>query len=249
MKIEVNFGKKFLIFSFLIGLITVGFVGVYAYTPTVFGHSPNELDWNQAVRSNVFINGSEGIGTSTPGARLHINGTGFAGIFVENANKKFSFYANNYGNLIVGDEVAHIERIVVNGSTGNIGIGTSSPDQKLVVSGGIKAESLITTSGTVNSSQICLSGNCQTSWPSLNGGTLSYQNCGWVDGGNKPLPQWSLANCSAIGKTVAGFHFLKSNNEKENTEYEVTPNYVRARRLSDGSYMHAWGYCCNIVII
>jgi hypothetical protein len=77
-------------------------------------------------------------------------------------------------------------------------------------------------------------------------GTLTYKNCEWVDGGNKPLPQWSLANCSAIGKTVVGFHFLKSNNQEENTEYEVTPDYVRARRVSDGSYMHAWAYCCNI---
>ena len=77
---------------------------------------------------------------------------------------------------------------------------------------------------------------------------IQYQDCAWVDGGNKALPQWSLANCSAINKTVAGFHFLKSNNDRENTEYELTPDYVRARRSADGSYMHAWGYCCKIVI-
>ena len=224
MKIEVNLNRKFLVFGILIGLIILGFVGVYAYTPAVYGHSPNELDWTETVRSNVLINGSTGMGTGYPGAKLHINGTGYAGVFVENTGKKFSFYANNNGNLIIGDEVAGIARIIVNGTTGNVGIGTASPDQKLVVSGAVKATNIVATSG-VNASTICLAGDCQTSWPAGGGGgTVSYANCGWQS-------KYSCTDLTCV-ITCSGSKFVKG--------YKL--------RVSNSNVKEVHAYCCDIVV-
>ena len=64
MKIEVDLSRRFLVFSIVIGLIIVGFVGVYAYNsagtggnPAVFGHSVNEIDWKQKISGNISADG------------------------------------------------------------------------------------------------------------------------------------------------------------------------------------------------
>lgn len=95
-------------------------------------------------------------------------------------------------------------------------------------------------------SQICIGSTCKSSWPVISA-TLSYNNCEWIDGGVAARPKWSTAYCPS-GKNVSGSYFLKSNNTEENTEYEITPTYVRARRPNDGSNMQAKAYCCNIVV-
>ena len=63
MKIEVNIEKKH--FFILLGIILFFGTGmfVYAYTtdgsgnPSVMGHSPNEIDWNQQINNDLSVNG------------------------------------------------------------------------------------------------------------------------------------------------------------------------------------------------
>jgi hypothetical protein len=56
---------------------------------------------------------------------------------------------------------------------GNVGIGTSSPTQKLEVNGNINVSS---ETGKIYSPEICLAGDCQTSWPSGADGTGGWTN-------------------------------------------------------------------------
>ena len=225
MRIEVNLDKKFLVFSLLIGLLVIGLVGVYAYNsagsggnPAIMGHSVDEMDWSKAIGKNITAAGFC-IGNST--VKSCVNSWGSINSFGDSINVS--------GNNIT--------------LNGHVGIMTSpSSENALIVDGNTRIL------GNLSAWGVCISGDCRTGWPSGLAGTLSYDACEWVDGGQKPQGAWSTANCSAIGKIVAGFHFLKSNNDRENTEYEVTPDYVRAQRVNDGSWMHAWAYCCKISI-
>jgi hypothetical protein len=58
MKIEVNLEKKYFVGLILIGLIAIGIIGVVAYNsvpanPALFGHSVDEVNWNNSIQSNV----------------------------------------------------------------------------------------------------------------------------------------------------------------------------------------------------
>jgi hypothetical protein len=64
MKIEVNISKKYFFGILLIGLMVVGFVGVYAYNnagtggvPSKMGHSVDEMDWSKKVNGSVTADG------------------------------------------------------------------------------------------------------------------------------------------------------------------------------------------------
>ena len=85
--------------------------------------------WNSSG-SNVFLNdttGSVGIGTSSPRAKLDINGTGPDNLFmVGNASNDF---------------------FVINGTTGRVGINTSTPQFMLEVNGTISAWKINTVIG------------------------------------------------------------------------------------------------------
>ncbi len=71
--------------------------------------------------------------------------------------------------------------------SGNVGVGTPAPSQKLDVNGNINSSGNLTVTGnvgvgkatstynvdvngTVNATQLCIAGNCQSSWPSRFGG-------------------------------------------------------------------------------
>jgi hypothetical protein len=89
--------------------------------------------------------GNVGIGTTAPGAKLHVNYTsGVAGLVVSGTSGDTWFpYSNgiNYirGELIVGDTASTNVQLVTGG--GNVGIGTASPGQKLQVNGALKLTS------------------------------------------------------------------------------------------------------------
>ena len=124
-------------------------------------------------------NGNVGIGTTTPSGQLHVIGSGLFsgditanGLFIgrsgtatlpsfEFANDPdtglFSPSANTIGLATSG-----VERLRIN-SSGNIGIGTSSPVSKLQVSGLVTANSgNFTNSLTVNSTGVSISGHSHT---------------------------------------------------------------------------------------
>ncbi|WP_425235511.1 hypothetical protein [Ulvibacterium sp.] len=129
---------------------------------------------NVYATGNIIATGNLGIGTTTPGAKLHVNnGDNSYGTILANADESsFSLYAktlttspnfvesfrlglkyashedNGYisfyrgggtGGGFLGLSTSGLERIRI-ASNGDVGIGTSAPDDKLTVKGRIHAE-------------------------------------------------------------------------------------------------------------
>ncbi len=135
----------------------------------VQSHSGSVLQINP-LGNNVILNrdgGNVGIGINAPQSKLDVNGfitttitdssinsTNRAGFNIsELGNNVFemSFPRNGFGTaelktignrpLTLGTD--NTERIRIHGATGNVGIGTQNPDQKLTVKGKIHAEDII----------------------------------------------------------------------------------------------------------
>ncbi len=199
MKIEVNLNKKFLVFSLLIGLILIGFVGVYAYNsipanPAVFGHSIDEMDWSKMIKANVSINGRMGIGTSNPGTNLDVNGsmlvnsaligfheqglTGAPSISIT-GNEIKAFGTATYQNLYLSSSGIGGGNVILQKDEGNVGIGTLTPVEKLEVNGNISTTNYLKSAG------VCIGTDCRTTWPAGGGGSvgtlfINYTTCHWV---------------------------------------------------------------------
>ncbi len=69
-------------------------------------------------------------------------------------------------------------------------------------------------------------------------------NCGWTPTVTAAKPSWATATCP-LGKSLRGYSFLTSNNEKENMEVEVLPDRIRGRRVNDGTNITVKAYCCD----
>ena len=95
-----------------------------------------------AERMRIDASGNVGIGTSSPAGALHVSRSGLeAGITLErttSATAKFTMAAND-GKLVFTDQNQSETRMVIN-SSGNVGIGTSSPQGKLQVKGDSNAD-------------------------------------------------------------------------------------------------------------
>ncbi len=93
--------------------------------------------------------GSVGIGTSTPNRALHIVGTGLTtstGVQLQDpatGGRSYSFVSTNNtsglggGKFAIFDDMANASRLVVD-SSGNVGIGTTTPSQRLDVWGSLR---------------------------------------------------------------------------------------------------------------
>jgi len=98
------------------------------------------------------LGGRVGIGTSSPAAKLHIKGNDFPYTFIyldtnaANQDAGIRFYENSFvkGHLYhdASEGLLRLEanqaQLVLSSSDGNVGIGTTGPDEKLEVAGNIK---------------------------------------------------------------------------------------------------------------
>ena len=101
----------------------------------------------EVERMRILAGGSVGIGTTSPATKFHVyggnitidnpSGTDSQIIFAKAGVSKYELYYENTGNsLFIYDRSSSAYRFFIN-SSGNVGIGTSSPSYKLDVAGGI----------------------------------------------------------------------------------------------------------------
>lgn len=133
------------------GLVGIGasedlLIWNYEATPMLFATSGSE-------KMRITSAGNVGIGTTSPSSKLEvsggsgaINGSGLA--YLNNSDDAFSLVLDNAGTSSQNDRGVFEARVGgssvfrINNS-GNVGIGTTSPSEKLEVNGNVKADNFI----------------------------------------------------------------------------------------------------------
>jgi len=131
------------------GFVRAAYIGVVQASS---GATDGTMTLNAGGTSAVTIlsSGNVGIGTTTPGTKLDVSGSGDvqlrvnssgtdAGINLINSNggRSYVIYSGGSGsgvgsgNLAFYDATAGLTRMVINGSSGNVGIGTTGPNALL----------------------------------------------------------------------------------------------------------------------
>ena len=138
------------------------FVGSYTNYPLIFGT-------NNAERVRIDTAGNVGIGTTTPGAQLHIYGagtsiralaltasatTGYAEAqFLGGRDYRIGSAGSAVGDIpnsfYIYDNNATAHRLLIN-SSGNVGIGTTTPGYKLTVNSSNATDNLFQVATTTN---------------------------------------------------------------------------------------------------
>lgn len=115
-----------------------------------FGTQTNRdviFETNNVERARLLGTGFWGFGTSNPNTKVHINGVGTENPFRVQVNGASKLYVDNGGGVSVGSSaIPPANGLYV---SGNAGIGTTAPTQKLHVVGNIFATGNIDVSGTV----------------------------------------------------------------------------------------------------
>jgi hypothetical protein len=182
----------------------------------IAGKALNRFYVGSTTETNLIVtnSGAVGIGTQTPAAMFdffgaHTTGIGLGRFKSNGGTAQFtldttgagdsamrfndngstvgavgSFHAT--GNVAITDSTLGIERLSV-GSTGNVGIATTSPHQKLTVNGNVYVAGFITSTSTtaastfpyasttaLSAATICITTDCRSAWPSSGGGTFPF---------------------------------------------------------------------------
>ena len=110
----------------------------------IIGTRGGDSDPSVTEKFRVTHDGKVGIGTSSPSANLHIAGTGGdVKLIIDRTDARtFSLYCPSNNTFRIKDEDASADRMTID-SSGNVGIGTTSPSQKLDVDGHINVDGSI----------------------------------------------------------------------------------------------------------
>ena len=185
--------------------------------------------------------GSVGIATTNPGYKLDVNGSGkfatnaaiiigddssygspyasvswggasngYNRIFAANGTSDGMYFAAATGQGFMFRPNGGTSNLVVINSSGNVGIGQTNPATKLDVTGSINS------TGTVNGTGLCISGDCRASWAAVaasNGWTINGNDLyKTITGGNVGIgttgPNAKLEIQTTSSGTVANSLFL-----------------------------------------
>ncbi len=180
-----------LIFLFTGGIIFSQNVGIGTSSPTY------KLDVNGSIRSEAsgYFEGSVGIGTVNPGYKLQVN-NGQIALYNTTDSKTWYFGYSSTNNYFYLSESGTNRLAILNG--GNVGIGTSSPDEKLDVNGNLRvaANANIEANLTVNGGKGIMRNTQST-------GQLKYYTREVNFGA--ALPGFALSGEGSFGFASAGF--------------------------------------------
>ena len=218
-KIQLNFSITLTqrVFYSIIALGVLLFValgaGIYVYAynsgynnPQVMGHSADEIDLSGGVSGNAVFNDNVGIGLASGFlGKLHIH---------SGADGKPALAVSKGGGgdtepiAIFYKDISPVAEAMRINRNGNVGIGTTSPTERLEVAGNIKA------SGTICDSNGCIGGvsTQEKAWLSIDGGAdacAGYNQCPSMT--NKCPSGWNLyqnvdLGCEVYSNNCDGFY-------------------------------------------
>jgi len=139
-----------------------GIAGATGATGTFNGTAVDSLN----VTYKLHVNGTVGIGTSTPQQKLHIMADGAtfakiqsssastAGIITTNSTQEWALGTNSASYFGIADNTNSKMMMMIQPNTGYMGIGTTTPTEKLTVAGNASLSGNITIGGTKTISYI-----------------------------------------------------------------------------------------------
>jgi len=173
-------------------------------------------DWTshaigQKNATRFVVNGNVGIGTTSPGTKLDVNGNAFFGnllvghplkhssdwtgiknknstqyALIQNATGTHTFMNKKSGGGYLGFRVDNVDKMVIN-NTGDVGIGTRTPQYKLDVKGQVRADNVTVKSDQRHKQNIHSLKNALTKLQELRG--VSFK---WKDNAQNADPQIGL---------------------------------------------------------
>ena len=165
-----------------------------------------QLISNNSIRGVLTKDGDWGFGTTSPNTRVHINSAAGQNPFRVQVNGSSKLYVDNGGGVSIGSSaIPPANGLYV---SGNAGIGTTAPSEKLHVVGNILA------SGNVNATNFVASGNLDVSGTVGFGSVETFSDGGsnTIESNSNIVPDadgsWSLGTVARTWSSVHALSYL-----------------------------------------